>query len=245
MAGELDGKAAIITGGGRGIGLACAKALAEAGARVLITGRNAEVGAAAADSLAGDVRFTQQDVASDADWSRVMAEADAAFGRVDILVANAGVSTAFPLADMPLEDFRAMQDVNLKGAFLAVKHGAQAIRKHGEGGSIILISSVMGRISAPAYAHYSASKTGVRLLAKAAALELGAEQIRVNAVLPGFVRTDMTAPFPEEQIAPMAVPMKRFADAGEVADAVLFSATDRSKFMTGAELVVDGGLITR
>ncbi|MEM8920495.1 MAG: SDR family NAD(P)-dependent oxidoreductase [Pseudomonadota bacterium] len=245
MSGELNGKTAIITGGSRGIGLACAEALSSAGANVVITGRDVARGEEAAKALPNQARFMQQDVASDEDWTRVMAATKDAFGRVDIVVANAGVSSFFPLEAMSLEEFRRLNEINLKGAFLGVKHGAIALREHGEGGSIILMSSVMGRISAPANTHYSASKSGVRLLAKAAALELGAEKIRVNCVLPGITHSDMTAAFDEVAMAPVLVPQKRFGEAKEVADAVLFASSDRSIFMTGADLVVDGGLITR
>ncbi|MEM9669115.1 MAG: SDR family NAD(P)-dependent oxidoreductase [Pseudomonadota bacterium] len=242
---ELNKKVALITGGTRGIGLACASCLAEAGAKVVITGRSEEAGIAAAAALPGHSLFVRQNVSSEADWETVTHKAQDAFGRLDILVANAGISNASPLTDMSLDDFRTMNDVHLKGAFLAVKHGAIEMRKHGGGGSIILMSSIMGRISAAGYAHYSSAKTGIRLLTKSAALELGPENIRVNSVLPGFIRTDMTAAFPEDQIAPTVVPMKRFGNADEIGDAVLFAATDRSKFMTGTDLVLDGGMIIR
>lgn len=245
MAGELDGRTALVTGGARGIGLACARALTEAGANVLITGRDADTGASAAAQLGDRARFHRQDVASEADWQRVMDTVQDDFGRLDILVANAGINIPAPLEAETLETFRHVCDINLKGCFLAVKHGTDALRRHGEGGSIILISSVMGRISAPAHVAYSGSKAGVRLLAKAAALELGPEGIRVNAVLPGITRSDMTAAFDEEQMAPMLVPMGRFGAPEEVAETVVFAASDRARFMTGAELVVDGGLVTR
>ncbi|MEL7129012.1 MAG: SDR family NAD(P)-dependent oxidoreductase [Pseudomonadota bacterium] len=242
---ELDGKVALITGGTRGIGLACASRLAAAGAKVVITGRSEEAGATAAETLGSNGLFLKQDVGSETDWVAVTAKVQEAFGRLDIVVANAGISNASPMVDMSLEQFRTMHDIHLKGAFLAVKYGAIEMRKHGDGGSIILMSSIMGKISAAGYVHYSSAKTGVRLLAKSAALELGPEGIRVNSVLPGFIRTDMTVAFPEEQIAPIAVPVKRFGNAEEIGDAVLFAATDRSKFMTGADLVLDGGMIAR
>ena len=243
--GELKGKTAIVTGGGRGIGLAIATALSEAGANLVITGRNADVGTEAADGLSGDAIFVRQDVRSDDDWTALIIAATAAFGRVDMLVSNAGITSMVPLMDMSLEDFRNVNDINMKGAFLAVKHGAAALRAHGEGGSISLVSSVMGRVSAPMFAHYSASKAGVRLLAKSAALELGPEAIRVNAILPGLVRSDMTSAFPEAEVAPVLVPVKRFADASEIAAAALFAASDRGRFMTGSEIVLDGGMTAR
>lgn len=242
---ELSGKGVIVTGGSRGIGLACAEALSRAGARVLITGRNAETGQAAARSIPGEAVFAQQDVATEDGWKQVMKLARRELGRVDILVANAGISTFVPIEQMELDAFRTLCDINLKGAFLGVKYGAEALREHGEGGAIILISSVMGRMSQPANAHYSAAKSGVRLLAKAAALELGPEGIRVNAILPGLIHSDMTAVFNEQEIAPRLVPMQRFGDAREIGETVLFAASQRSAFMTGAELVVDGGLLAQ
>lgn len=241
---ELAGQVAIVTGGTRGLGLAATQALLGAGAKVVMTGVNAERGKAAAAELGQSTMFVQQDVSKPADWPAVMAAA-AEFGPLNIMVANAGISDFTPLEAMTLDNFRRLMDINLKGAFFSVQHATNAIREHGKGGSIVLLSSVMGRMSAPANTHYSGSKAGVRLLMKAAALELGPEQIRVNAVLPGITHSDMTAGFDEAAMAPVLVPLKRFGEASEVADAVLFAASDRSKFMTGAELVVDGGLIAR
>lgn len=243
MVGELEGRVALVTGGGRGIGLAIARALAGAGAKVALTGRNQERLALAAAELAGAgaVCLTAaQDVAREDDWRRVMEATLGWAGRLDIVVANAGVAGAAPIAELSLEAFRALHEINLKGAFFAVKHGAGALRRHGEGGAIVLIASILGRVSAPGYAHYSASKAGVRLLAKAAALELAPEKIRVNAILPGVIRTDMTAGFPEAQLA-AAIPLQRFGEASEIAEAVLFAASGRACFMTGADLVADGG----
>lgn len=241
---ELEGQVAIVTGGSRGLGLAATKALIGAGAKVVITGVNAERGEAAAAELGPKVRFVRQDVSKSADWPAVMAAA-AEFGPLNVMVANAGISDFTPLEAMTIENFRHMMDINLKGSFFSVQHATNAMREHGKGGSIILLSSVMGRMSAPANTHYSGSKAGVRLLMKAAALELGPEQIRVNAILPGITHSDMTADFSEAEMAPMLIPLKRFGEAREIGDAILFAASDRSKFMTGAELVVDGGLVAR
>lgn len=249
MAGELNGRTAIVTGGTRGIGLASAKALAGAGANVVITGRDKARGEAATAEIAQgsgtDCLFLEQDVASPADWTRIITETTDRFGRLDILVANAGVSTMAPVDEMSLETFRSLNEVNLKGAYLAVQHGTAALRAHGEGGAIVLVASVMGKMSAPGYTHYSASKAGVRLLAKAAALELGPERIRVNAILPGIIHTDMTEAYDEATLAPVLVPLRRFGLPEEIAEAVLFAASDRGLFMTGADVTVDGGLTTR
>lgn len=245
MAGqELAGTVAIITGGTRGLGRACAGKFVGAGAQVVITGLDPARGAAAAKSIGSSAHFVKQDVSQAADWANVM-NAAAKLGPLKTMVANAGISNFVPMELMDLETFRGLMEINLKGAFLSLKHAVAAMRDHGKGGSIIMMSSVMGRMSAPANVHYSGSKAGIRLMMKAAALELGAEKIRVNAVLPGITHSDMTAGFDEAETAPTLIPMKRFGMANEVADAVLFAASDRSKFMTGTELIVDGGLIAR
>ncbi len=247
VAKELDNRTALVTGGNRGIGLASGRALAAAGARVVLTGRDERAGAAAVSAIlseGGMARFVPQDTSKEADWHRIIDDVLGREGRIDIVVANAGITHAAPIAEMRLEDFRSLNEINLKGVFFAVKHGAMAMRRHGEGGSLILIASIMGRISAPGYCHYSAAKAGVRLLAKAAALELGPENIRVNAILPGIIRTQMTSNFRESELAPL-VPMRRFGEAEEIANAVLFAASGRSTFMTGTEMVVDGGWTAR
>jgi NAD(P)-dependent dehydrogenase (short-subunit alcohol dehydrogenase family) len=141
---------------------------------------------------------------------------------------------------MTLAEFRQMTDINLKGVFFGAKHALTAMRKHGQGGSMILVSSIVSKVGPPGYTHYAAAKGGVTMLAKSLALELGAEAIRVNSLHPGLIRTAMTDPFPEKALAPM-IPLKRFGLPEEMASAILFLASDRSKFMTGAELVADGG----
>ena len=245
MAGqELAGKVAIVTGGTRGLGLSCARKLAGAGAQIVVTGLDKARGEAAAQSIGPSARFVQQDVSKSADWPAVM-RAAAEMGPLNIMVANAGISNFVPIELMDLDTFRALMETNLKGAFLSLQNATEAMRNHGEGGSIIMMSSVMGRMSAPANTHYSGSKAGIRLLMKAAALELGAEKIRVNAVLPGITHSDMTAGFDEAETAPALIPMKRFGAADEIGDAVLFAASDRSRFMTGTEMIVDGGLVAR
>ena len=245
MAGQAPaGKVAIVTGGTRGLGRSCARTLAGAGAQIVVTGLDKARGEAAAQSIGPSARFVQQDVSKSADWPAVM-RAAAEMGPLNIMVANAGISNFVPIELMDLDTFRALMETNLKGAFLSLQNATEAMRNHGEGGSIIMMSSVMGRMSAPANTHYSGSKAGIRLLMKAAALELGAEKIRVNAVLPGITHSDMTAGFDEAETAPALIPMKRFGAANEIGDAVLFAASDRSRFMTGTEMIVDGGLVAR
>ncbi|HTW35489.1 MAG TPA: SDR family NAD(P)-dependent oxidoreductase [Rhizomicrobium sp.] len=240
---ELKGKTAIVTGGTRGIGRAIAERFLKAGANVVITGRDAKKGMTAAEELdrtSSHLRCVPADQARDADWSKVVDAALSGFGRLDILVANAGLSYPSPAIDITLHDFRAINAANLKGTFLGLKHATAAMRRHGEGGSIILLASIVGIIGSRNFLHYAASKGGVRLMAKAAALELGPEKIRVNSIHPGLVKTDMTERF-DEKVYANAIPMGRFAQPSDIAGAALFLAGPRSQFVTGSQVVVDGG----
>ncbi len=245
--GELAGRCAVVTGGSRGIGRAVAQALAAAGARVVITGRNAATGAGAVTSITdagGAAQFVPADQANPADWPGVIAAAEGGEEGFDILVLNAGVSGAGPIGKTTLGMFRHVCDLNLKGAFIGLQNGVAAMRRRGQGGSVVLVASIVGKIGVADHAAYSASKGGLRLMAKAAALELGPEHIRVNSLHPGLIRTDMTAGFDEPSMAALA-PLGRFGEASEVAAAALFLASDRARFVTGTELVVDGGWIAR
>jgi NAD(P)-dependent dehydrogenase (short-subunit alcohol dehydrogenase family) len=243
---ELAGRRALVSGASRGVGLAIAHALTRAGASVVMTGRHAATGEAAATQVraaGGDAVFVRAEHGSDADWAAAVEVAEHRLGGLDILVANAGVSEMARTADLSLEDFRAVCRTNLKGPFLGLKHATAAIRRGGKGGSIIMIGSIVAKIGAADHLHYTASKSGVAMLVKAAALELGPEKIRVNAIHPGFIDSDMTARFPAE--VRVAAPLGRVAEPHEIAAAALFLASDRSIFMTGAEIVLDGGWTAR
>lgn len=237
--GELSGRVAIVTGGGQGIGRAIAARLLSEGAVVVTTGRRAEP----AEPL-DSAEYVQADQSADADWARLMQRVQDRCGRLDICVVNGGVSESVPISAMTVEQFRALNAINLKGPFLGLKRAAEAFRRHGEGGAVLLVGSIVGKVGVADHTHYAAAKDGVRLMAKAAALELGPEKIRVNSLHPGMTRTAMTARFPEAAIAPR-IPLGRFGEPEEVASVALYAVSPRSAFMTGAELVIDGGWIAQ
>ena len=246
MSGSLAGRVAIVTGASRGMGLAIARAFAGENAAVVMSGRDVATGQAAADAVrrdGGEARFVVADQGSVEDWSRLVHEAETAHGRLDILVLNAGISEMAPTADLALDDFRRVCRTNLKGPFLGLKAGVAAMRRAGRGGSVVIVASIAAKIGVADHIHYTAAKSGAAMLVKAAALELGPEKIRVNAIHPGFVRTDMTERFPDE--VRRAAPLGRPGEPAEIAQAALYLASDRSAFMTGAEIVLDGGWIAR
>jgi NAD(P)-dependent dehydrogenase (short-subunit alcohol dehydrogenase family) len=256
--GQLDGKVAIVTGGASGIGAACATTLAREGAKVVATDIDEPGGTAVADAIkaaGGEAVFLAHDVTDEQRWSEIVAEAEARFGRLDILVSNAGIGMMVPsIVDMSLADWRRLTAINLDGVFLSVKYGIPAMRRSG-GGSIIMMSSIAGLRGSPGLAGYCATKGGVRLFAKAVAMESAADGIRVNSVHPGIIATPIwekipvgasnagrNAPVDPHELARRSVPLGEAGMAQDIADGVLFLASDASRHMTGAELVIDGGM---
>ena len=252
----LSGKAAIVTGGASGIGEACARTLAREGASVLVTDVDDHLGKGVVEGIlkaGGKARFLHHDVRDEAAWPSVIGEAEQHFGRLDIMVANAGIGVAGPLVDMTLADWQRQQAINLDGVFLSIKYAVPAMRRAG-GGSIVLMSSVAGLRGAPGLAGYSATKGGVRLLAKSAALELAADRIRVNSVHPGIIATPIwgklpagsldrrNAPIDPRERAAQVVPLERVGEAQDIADGVLFLCSGLASYVTGQELVIDGGM---
>jgi NAD(P)-dependent dehydrogenase (short-subunit alcohol dehydrogenase family) len=255
--GDLEGRVALVTGAARGIGAASARALAGAGAKVVVS----DIGDGAETAAAVGGAFVRQDVTSEAAWIEAVAFAQKQFGGLDILVNNAGVFWMKPIADTSLEEFRRMQQVNVEGVFLGLKHAIPALAARAEqwdgGGAIVNLSSVAGLVGAPLTLSYNASKAAVRLMTKAAALEcaqLGLK-VRVNSVHPGIIDTPMmseaagkiAAVSGESEEAVRARfggrhPMRRMGRDTDVANAVKFLASDAAAFMTGAEVVVDGGM---
>lgn len=257
--GELVNKVALITGGASGIGAACAETLAGEGAAVVISDLDAENGEALARKIelaGGRALYHQHDVSDETGWPGVMQAAEHAFGRMDILVANAGIGILEPVVSMTLSDWRRQIAVNLDGVFLSVKHAIPAMRRAG-GGSIVIMSSVAGLRGTAGLAGYCATKGGTRLFAKAVAMECAAarDNIRVNTVHPGTVDTaiwtkiprnatgrEASEPIDAYALAKHTVPLQRPAEAQEIANSVLFLVSPASAYITGTELVVDGGM---
>ena len=254
---QLNGKVAIVTGGASGIGEACSETLSREGAAVLITDIDDSLGQRVKARIAGaggKAYYMHHDVRDEAAWPGVIAEAEKRFGRLDIMVANAGIGIMTPIATMTLADWQRQQAINLDGVFLSIRSALPAMKKAG-GGSIVLMSSVAGLRGAPGLAAYSATKGGVRLLAKSVALEHAADNIRCNSVHPGIIATPIwdkiptgaegsrrNAPIDPRERAEKTVPLPRVGVAQDIANGVLFLCTDAANYITGQELVIDGGM---
>ncbi len=246
---RLAGKVALITGGARGLGAEEGRLFAREGAKVvlgdvledLVRQVEAEINEAGGEAL-----FLSMDVTREADWVRVVQSTVEHFGRLDILVNNAGITRDGKSAEeTTVEWWDRMMDVNAKGVFLGIKHAVPEMRKAG-GGSIVNISSIMGLVGSYGNTSYDASKGAVRLLTKSTAIRYGPEGIRINSVHPGFTDTPGTAHgfgTDQERRAALvrATPLGRIGKPEDIANGVLFLASDESGFMTGSELVIDGG----
>ena len=244
---RLTGKIAVITGAAQGMGAAHARRFVAEGAKTVVTDVNAEAGASLASELGEDALFIKHDVSSEADWRAVIAQAEAHFGPVSVLVNNAGILGPGALAaDLEEADFNKVIAINQTAVFLGIKHVIPSMIKAG-GGSIINISSISGIVAiygTPNVA-YAASKFAVRGITKQVAIEYGGSNIRANSVHPGYIRTPMmTAALNEEQIkiASGSVPIKRVGEVEDVSNLVVFLASDESGFITGTEHIIDGGL---
>jgi 3(or 17)beta-hydroxysteroid dehydrogenase len=242
-------KVALVTGAASGLGKAIASLLAAEGARVVATDVNEIDGRVVVDEILaaqGDAIFIPHDVTNESAWKDVIDATLRHYGRLDVLVNCAGVFLDASVETTTIEKWRWVMSVNLDGVFLGVKYGAEAMKKSA-GGSIINLSSAGGIVGTPNSAAYAASKGGVRLLSKAAAIEFSKSaydyNIRVNSVHPGVMETPMTAPLIAKGGGTMAawLPIGRFGTAEDVAYGVLYLASDESKYVTGSELVIDGG----
>lgn len=250
--GRVNDKVALVTGAASGLGRATAKRLAAEGARVMICDINAARLTDAREEIVaagGKAVSHVLDVTSEAAWEGAIAATVAEFGTLDILVNCAGVLSIASVEDETFEKWSWQHRVNLDGVFLGMKHGFKAMREGGKGGSIINFSSVLGILSMSNIAAYSSAKGGVRAITKSAALHGGPLGIRVNSIHPGHVRTEMVidgvsaADYPDEMWQEMAkqYPIGRVGEPEDIASAVLYLASDEAKFVTGLEMVVDGG----
>lgn len=249
--GRLDGKIAFVTGGASGIGRAVCRRFVTEGARVVVADID-EVGAAAvAEDLGIDATAARIDVSSEGDWVKALEEAVTAFGRLDIVCNIAGIGRGGSIEDMELSDWRAMIDVNLTGPMLGAKHGIKAIVDSGGCGAIINMSSMLGVTATADLPGYAAVKAGVNLLTKSAALHCAEKRyaIRCVAILPTYVDSEMLSPLAESENAleqlkehmAALVPVGRIATVDDVANVVLFAASDEASMITGSGILVDGG----
>lgn len=239
---RLKDKVAIVTGGASGMGAAHVKAFVQEGAKVVLTDLNEAGGQKLAKELGDQVLFVKQDVTSEAEWQNVIDETLKAFGTIDVLVNNAGISMAIPLEEITEQQYRKIIDINQVSVFLGMKAVLPTMKKN-QKGSIVNISSLNGLVGGAI--GYTDSKFAVRGITKAAALELSPYGIRVNSVHPGVIETPMvTESDAKDQIEQIKnfVPMRRMAQPDEVSKMVVFLASDEASYSTGSEFVIDGGL---
>lgn len=250
--GRVTGKVALVTGAAKGIGAACAQLLAREGAKVAVSDLDAEAGetvVAAIVAAGGEAFFIAQDVTDEARWPAVISAVEARYGALHVLVNNAGIAIPGSAVDCTLADWRRTMAVNLDAVFLGTKHAIPAMT--GKDGSIINIASIEGIVADPNLAAYNGSKGGVRLFTKSAALHCAKSglRVRVNSVHPGYIWTPMVADYVassgDAEAGRAAIdslhPIGRMGEPLDVAWGVLYLASDESKFVTGSELVIDGG----
>ncbi|MFQ6392922.1 glucose 1-dehydrogenase [Nocardia sp. KC 131] len=244
--GRLDGKVALITGGARGMGAEHVRRFVAEGARVVFGDVLDADGKQLESEIGTDCRYVHHDVTSEADWVAAVAAARAEFGKLDVLVNNAGILRFQSIMEMSLADFSTIMSVNVTGAWLGIKTATQAMTEAG-GGSIVNISSVEGFIGAANLSAYSASKFAIRGLTKSAARELGKHGIRVNSIHPGGIATPMTAAAGSGVDGDKffaGLPISRWGQPEEVSEAAVYLASDGASYCTGTEIVVDGGMLT-
>ena len=250
--GRLEGKVALVTGAASnpGLGNTTAKRLAEEGAKLIVTDVDEPGVATCAEEInaaGGEAISMRQDVTSEAEWQATMAAANEAFGGLDIVVNNAGIAVLVPIEEMSLEQWNRQIDVNLTSVFLGSKYAIAELKKRG-GGSIINLSSVAGLIGLQTCVAYGAAKGGVRIMSKSIAMEAAKYNIRCNSVHPGVIWTNMQAQATGANSAEgletgaMRIPLGRAGEPLDIANCVLYLASDESNYVTGAEFVVDAGM---
>jgi NAD(P)-dependent dehydrogenase (short-subunit alcohol dehydrogenase family) len=251
--GRLSGKVTLVTGGASvpGLGSATAIRFAEENAVVYITDRDAdgaEKVAAGIRASGGEAYALAHDVTSEADWDRVMAAIIDGHGRLDVLVNNAGIAVLRMIEDYTTDDWNLQNNVNLNSVFYGTKRAVIAMRKTGQGGSIINMSSVAGIVGVPGCGAYSAAKGGMRIFSKSIAMETAKDKIRVNTVHPGMILTNMQGVALEDNAdnyddTLALIPMGYMGEPLDIANMNLFLASDEARYITGAEMVVDGGMM--
>ena len=251
--GRVDGKVAIVTGASSnpGLGYSSALTLAAEGAKVLLTDIDDDGGVECERVIkeaGGEAIYLHHDVTSEAEWKTVIAAAVSTYGKLDILVNNAGIAVLKDLDDMTLEDFELQNRVNLTGPFLGIKYSVPEMRKAG-GGSIINMSSIAGLVGMPRTIAYGASKGGLRLMSKSVAISVAKDNIRSNSIHPGVIWSNIYAWSTKEELeaSPLAdaIPTGKLGEAQDVANAVLYLASDESKYVNGTEIVVDAGMTAK
>lgn len=252
MSGRVTGKVVIVTGAGSnpGLGRTSAERLAAEGAQLVVT----DVDSAGADECAevikaagGEALSLHQDVTDEARWQEVIDTAVGTYGRLDVVVNNAGIAVLKPIEDLSLDDFNRQQNVNLTSVFLGCKYGMAQMRKQGEGGALINLSSVAGLAGLQRCVAYSASKGGVRAMTKSVAMEGARDNIRCNSVHPGVIWTNMQAQAggqrsADSEIPRSSVPLGRAGKPEDIANCIVYLASDEASYVTGAEFTIDAGM---
>jgi len=241
---DLSGRVALVTGSTRGIGRGIAESLAASGARVAVVGREADRAREAAEAISGDAVGFACDVGDPASVNSLIENVERDLGAVDILVNNAGLTRDNILFRIKDEDWDAVLDVNLRGAFVAIRAAARGMIKR-RWGRIINIASVVGLVGNKGQANYAASKAGLIGMTKSVAKELASRNVLANVVAPGYIETDMTAAMTEEAKATLftQIPLGRLGTASDIAGLVTFLASDAASYITGQTFVVDGGMV--
>jgi len=241
---DLTGKNALVTGSTRGIGRAIADALSESGARIAVVGRDLARADEAASAIGNNAKGFAADVGDTAAVTKLVADVEKAFGSIDILVNNAGITRDNLVMRLKDDDWDAVQNANLRGAFAAIRAASRGMMKK-RAGRIINIASIVGLIGNKGQANYAASKAGLIALTKSVAKELGSRNILVNAVAPGFIETEMTAAMTPEARAALGqqIALERLGSVRDVAAMVAFLASDLASYITGQVFVVDGGMV--
>lgn len=243
---SLDGRVALITGGNGGLGRTMALGLRDAGAQVVVTGRNQEKNDAVAHDLGDPAAVLPLDVRDEDAVRDTVAQVLERYGHLDVLINNAGNGQVRSVLDTSLQDWRSVIETHLTGAFICSKHAGRAMVERGEGGKIINIGSMYSQYGAADIASYGTAKTGVLGLTRALAVELAAHRIQVNAILPGWFETDLTRGMPDSewgQIIRRKTPAGRWGNPTDLVGAAIFLASAASDFVTGAALPVDGGYL--